>query len=53
VFSAFYDTMREMRGYYAKFPDMTFEKPEDVAYKLVMEDDERKLPSPIKLISGH
>lgn len=40
VFSAFYDTMREMRGYYAKFPDMTFEKPEDVAYKLVMEDDE-------------
>jgi splicing factor 3A subunit 3 len=44
VFSAFYDTMREMRGYYAKFPDMTIEKPEDVAYKLVMEDDERTLP---------
>ncbi len=46
MFSAFYDTMREMRGYYAKFPDMTFEKPEDVAYKLVMEDDERKRPLP-------
>jgi hypothetical protein len=33
---------------------MTFEKPEDVAYKLVMGDDERKLPSPIQfLISDH
>lgn len=40
VFSVFYDTMREMRAYYAKFPNMTFEKPDEVAYKLVMEDDE-------------
>lgn len=40
VFSVFYDTMREMRAYYAKFPNMTFEKPDEVAYKWVMEDDE-------------
>jgi len=44
VFSAFYDTVRELRAYYAKYPNIPVEKPEDVAYKLVMEDDERTPP---------